>query len=171
MAVAVIALVTATTGGAFAATATSAKKKSSKHADAKQDIALIKAQADTLRGAKGATGPAGAPGATGATGATGAAGLPATKLWAVVAGDGSVLAQSGLTSVTRTASGRYTVKFNQSVAGCAWIGSVGARNNGTQTGASVSLNGGSSTPVDSIRVATFFTATDSDETFNVAVFC
>lgn len=66
--VAVLALIVALRGGAFAATQ-SAKKKSSKYVTKPQVVALIKANATS-----GPTGPAGAPGGQGAPGAKGDAG-------------------------------------------------------------------------------------------------
>lgn len=69
MIVAIIALVGAMTGGAFAATA---KKK---HADQAQDIALIKKYAKTLRGPRGRQGVPGPQGPKGDTGAKGDQGI------------------------------------------------------------------------------------------------
>ena len=75
-------------------------------------------------GAKGAAGADGAQGAKGATGVQGVAGTPATKLFAVVQGDGTLVTarSSGATLVTKDAgAGTYRVYFNQSVAACAAV--------------------------------------------------
>jgi len=71
--VAVLALIVALGGGAYAATATQSAKKSSKltSAQVKQVIALIKANAKSVPGPQG---PPGNPGAAGAKGDTGAKG-------------------------------------------------------------------------------------------------
>lgn len=70
--VAILALIVALSGGAFAATQ-SAKKKSTKYMTKAQVIALIKANATS-----GPTGATGAPGAPGAKGDVGAPGGPGT---------------------------------------------------------------------------------------------
>jgi hypothetical protein len=79
-------------------------------------------------GAKGAVGARGAAGATGATGAKGErgekgekgeTGAAATKLFAEVAEDGSLVKSSGVTaSVFKGTLGAYEVTFNTSVASC-----------------------------------------------------
>lgn len=76
-------------------------------------------------GPTGTTGSAGTSGATGPTGATGAQGTAATKLWAVVASNGSLSRGSGATASTRTGTGVYRVTFNQTVTACAYIASLG----------------------------------------------
>src|SRR5581483_1096589 len=63
-------------------------------------------------GPRGAVGPPGPAGATGARGPTGPAGSAAAGLWAVVKSDGTLVHQSGVTSVSRTSTGRYTVTFS-----------------------------------------------------------
>lgn len=76
-------------------------------------------------GPTGTTGAAGTSGATGPAGATGAQGTAATKLWAVVASNGSLSRGSGATASARTGTGVYRVTFNQSVTACAYIASLG----------------------------------------------
>jgi Collagen triple helix repeat (20 copies) len=76
-------------------------------------------------GPTGTTGAAGTSGATGPTGATGAQGTAATKLWAVVASNGSLSRGSGATASTRTGTGVYRVTFNHTVTACAYIASLG----------------------------------------------
>jgi hypothetical protein len=59
-------------------------------------------------GAQGSQGPSGAQGAQGPQGPAGAPGPPAVSVWANVAGNGDVLAGSGL-SVRRMSNGTYQV--------------------------------------------------------------
>jgi hypothetical protein len=82
-------------------------------------------------GPPGPTGPQGEPGPKGETGSQGPVGpagpqgepgAAASKRWAVVAADGSLVRGSGVTSVTRTAAGSYEVAFGDPVAGCAYVG-------------------------------------------------
>jgi hypothetical protein len=72
-----------------------------------------------LKGAKGATG------ATGATGLQGPAGTPATKLWAVLDGEGTLVRGSGVMSTGHPGTGRQTVIFNQNVSACTFIATPG----------------------------------------------
>jgi hypothetical protein len=177
MLVALLALVMATTGSAVAASLiTSAQIKDgtiqtkdiSKKAQAALKGKAGAAGAQGAQGPQGVTGPAGVKGDNGDKGDTG---TPATKLFVVHDGTATVVLQSGVVSVTHTANGRYAVKFNQSVANCVWITSVGGRANGTLTGATASVNGGPATPADTVRVATFYNGGDADEQFNLAVLC
>jgi hypothetical protein len=85
--------------------------------------ALSKGTRQALRGARG---PAGAPGAPGATGAAGATGLPATKLWAQIAADGTVNASSpGVTARIGVSAGTYAVNFGQDITHCATMATQG----------------------------------------------
>src|SRR4051794_26414372 len=86
--------------------------------------ALNKAARKSLRGRRGPAGPAGQPGAPGAAGA---AGLPATKLWAQIAADGSVIASSaGVTARAGAATaGTYAVNFGQDITHCAAMATQG----------------------------------------------
>lgn len=116
------------------------------------------------KGATGARGATGSKGATGPKGATGATGAPATKMWASIDSDGTVLGSSGVVSVSHMGSGVYRFTFPQDVEKCAVL----ATNNG----------GG----VDSTLTATKvnFTQADvfvvnhnnfTDQQISVAVFC
>jgi hypothetical protein len=94
-------------------------------------------QRSRLRGPAGPQGPVGARGATGERGAIGErgaagprgpegpAGAPATRLFAHVLDNGMLAYGSGATQATQTAAGMYTVTFNQSVAGCVAVGTIG----------------------------------------------
>ena len=126
------------------------------------------------KGATGATGATGPKGDAGAAGAAGAAGTPATRLFAVVNGDGTQPAGtgSGVVSVTKTGAGAYTVKFNQAVFNCAWSATRIARNGGTQGGGpEVSVNSGTSEPADELRVSTQLESVVTDGNFSLVVFC
>lgn len=92
-----------------------------------------------LVGPAGPKGPTGARGATGAKGSTGAKGDkgdkgdPATKLWAVVAADGTLARNSGATTAGGTANvGEVVVQFNQAVTACAFVATPGLPGSGTQ---------------------------------------
>jgi hypothetical protein len=77
---------------------------------------------------KGQPGTAGAQGAQGGKGDKGDAGTPATVLWAVVNAAGTLSrGSSHVVSTTKnTDPGRYTVKFDTDVSGCAYTASRGA---------------------------------------------
>ncbi len=81
-----------------------------------QDKISSRAQA-ALKGAQGSVGP---------TGPQGDAGTPATKLWAVLNGSGTLVRGSGVTSTTHPGLGRQAVVFNQDVSGCAFFASPGS---------------------------------------------
>ena len=76
-------------------------------------------------GKNGVAGSAGAPGNPGAPGAPGKDGAPATKLWAVVESNGTLVRGSGVVSVKKNAGGRYDVTFDQNLTKCAFIATVG----------------------------------------------
>lgn len=63
-------------------------------------------------------GPQGPRGDSGSQGPAGVQGEPATKLFAAIAVNGSLVHGSGVTASTRTSEGNYTVTFNRSLAGC-----------------------------------------------------
>jgi hypothetical protein len=119
MAVAVMALVFAAGGGAYAANAVTAKSKHHKrhkhhkpaHGDAKKDLALLRSHRSSLRGAKGATGPAGPAGPAGLggpAGPTGAAGVSPIVMWHTTAPVGAGGA-SGTGVVTLATVGPFTL--------------------------------------------------------------
>jgi hypothetical protein len=118
----------------------------------------------------GPRGPVGPPGSAGSRGPTGPAGASATKLWAVVKSDGTIVHQSGVTSVSRTSAGRYTVTFSSDVSSCAWIATLSnIDKNSTLVSGSITTNAGSAT--NQVRVATAFTGTAADETFALEAVC
>jgi hypothetical protein len=135
MIVAMLALFVALTGTAVATTSaliTGAQIKNSSitGADVKNRSLRPIDFRGSVRGPRGPAGPAGATGATGATGAKGDkgdkgdAGAAATKLFAAVQADGTLIAtrSSGVNSVTKDAgAGTYRVYFDQSVAACAAV--------------------------------------------------
>jgi hypothetical protein len=134
-----------------------------------------------LRGFTGAQGPAGAngtQGAKGATGAQGVAGTSATKLFAVVEADGTLVTarSSGATLVTKdAAAGTYRVYFNQSVAACAAVATPSNLGDAPETiqaafqGSPIS-GGGLSNNGFFIQLANN-AGTLADTGFHIAVFC
>lgn len=81
------------------------------------------------RGPRGKTGPQGATGPQGPQGPKGEKGdpgTPATKLWAVLNGSGTVVRGSGVTSASHPGTGREIVIFNQDVSACAYLATPGA---------------------------------------------
>ena len=116
------------------------------------------------RGATGAKGPTGARGPTGPKGATGANGAPATKRWAAIASDGTVLGSSGVVSVQHMGSGIYRIDFGQNVEKCAAL----ATNNGGGVDSTLTATRVNFTQVDVAVVNhnIFF-----DQPISVAVFC
>lgn len=127
-----------------------------------------------LPGAPGAKGDDGAPGTSGSPGLPGA---PATKLFAVVRADGTLLGGNGVVSVgppTPGFAGFYTLTFDRDVSRCAAVATPGALNGGFAGNRIASANRGS-TATMSIGVRTQrFAGTDFiDESsdFNIAVFC
>ena len=120
-AIAVLALVFAMTGGAWAANEyviTSTKQIKPK---------VLK----NLRGRTGATGAAGAAGPQGPKGDTGPAGVSATALWAVANGSGTIVRSSGTTGSKHLTTGEYEVDFNRDVTGCAYTATIGDPAHGT----------------------------------------
>jgi collagen type I alpha len=101
-------------------------------------------------GAQGATGESGATGAQGATGATGPAGPggppgepgpPATKFFAEVTADGTLINGSGVSSVSEVSTGNYTVTFSQDTSGCVPVATIsdGVGEINTKPGSSISV--------------------------------
>lgn len=85
------------------------------------------------QGPKGAVGPQGAPGLQGPAGPQGDkgdTGQSATALWARIKSDGTLLAGSGVTAVTRNGIGKYMVTFSQNLDRCAYIGTADTYGNG-----------------------------------------
>jgi hypothetical protein len=115
-------------------------------------------------------GPPGPAGAAGARGPTGPAGPSAANAWAVVKSDGTIARQNGVTSVSRTAVGRYTVTLASSVSACSWQATLTNLDpNGTLVSGSITTN--ASATATQIRVATAFQGSAADEPFSLAVIC
>lgn len=140
MAVAVIALVFAATGGAIASTykasaanhrAHLAKKApSDAKADASQISAYFNSHKGSLRGSQGPQGPQGPQGGQGPQGSPGAPGQNATALWAVVREAGTLARGSGVSNVFLDTNGgntaQYNVTFNRDISNCAYIANAGS---------------------------------------------
>jgi hypothetical protein len=119
-------------------------------------------------GPKGATGPAGPTGPKGDKGDPGAA---ATKLWAVVLADGTLVRSSGATASSHLTGGEYRVDFNQNVTACAYLATIGnpAELEPPPGAIITALRIGTT---NAVYVATFtLTGTRSDRNFHLAVFC
>ncbi len=124
-----------------------------------------------LSAAAKTSGPPGPPGAAGPTGATGPAGA-VTRLTAVVNASGSIARSQGTTSAGRLQEGAYEVVFNQNVAACTYVATLG---NATTT---VLIPPGSigvasrSGNANGVLVETFDTFGDlTDRPFHLAVIC
>jgi len=191
--VAVLVLIAAVAGTAIAGsgpdanTSASAKKtakkalKKAKKAkkQAKQNAALLADLCGPGASAAGnatCTAPQGPKGDTGATGATGA---PATRLFATVRNDGTLIYGQGATAAQKTSTGVYTVTFNRSLVNCVAIGNAGF---GNPLGGSNSFNTRTNVTADlfslgnanQLRVVTFkadATHVFEDSGFLIAVFC
>lgn len=121
-----------------------------------------------ISGPAGPAGPAGSAGPAGPTGPTGPSGAGAAKAWAVVKADGSLVRQSGVSSVSHTGTGRYTVGFGSDISACAWIATITNTDGGTQTVGEVTTNKDTNSTV---RVATSAGGIAADEDFAIAAFC
>ena len=117
-------------------------------------------------GPQGETGPQGPAGPQGAKGEPGAA---ASKRWAVVAADGTLIRGSGVATVTRTAAGSYDVSFADSVGGCAYVGTLALGETGGATG---QIGVASAEAATTVRVETeTSTGSNADRSFHLAVLC
>lgn len=112
-------------------------------------------------------------GPVGPQGPEGPAGAPATNLWAVVEGDGTLVRGSGVTSAAQPdPPGGYEVIFNQDVTGCAYVaspgltGSVGIPNDG-----SVGVVGRISVPNGVYVITRDGAGASASAPFHLAVFC
>ncbi len=129
-------------------------------------------------GAAGPTGPAGPVGPQGVAGPQGPAGekgeqgapgAPASTRWAVVAADGSLIRGSGVAAASRTASGTYEVAFADSVASCAYAGSLAL---GETAGATGQIGVGGAATESALRVETeASTGSNADKAFHLIVIC
>ena len=120
-------------------------------------------------GRAGAQGEAGAQGPAGPQGPQGEPGAAASKRWAVVAADGTLIRGSGVAAVARTAAGSYDVSFTDGVGGCAYVGTLAL---GETAGATGQIGVGSAEAATTVRVETeTSTGSNADRSFHLAVLC
>jgi hypothetical protein len=125
------------------------------------------------QGPTGPQGPAGPSGPTGPQGPKGDKGDPATSLWAVVTGDGSLVRSSGATASSRVTGfvGTYAVTFNQNVTACSYLATIGNPAGGNPPHGTIvtALRAGTT---NAVFVETKDVAgTLVDRNFHLAVFC
>lgn len=118
------------------------------------------------QGPQGDGGETGPQGPAGPTGPQGPAGADATKLWAAINSGGNATGESGVSSSTRTATGDYTVVFEQNVSACAYLASAVAT--GTVGMANVAQS--SSDPA-AVVVRTYTGGVAANRAFYLAVLC
>jgi hypothetical protein len=184
----VLGLVIATAGTATAAkliTGKQIKDGSISNNDLSKAVQtqLAKAGVPGSPGLQGAPGLQGSPGQKGDLGSKGDPGSPgkdATKLWAVVKGNGTLLASSGVSGAVRDAAGVYRVTFTQPVLQCAVLANVaGYATANTQ----FSPGGGAwdlliepqadltAEPGKTVRLVAALAGTPADTSFHIAAFC
>lgn len=115
----------------------------------------------------------GVVGPAGPQGPEGPAGTPATALWAVVAGDGSLIRGSGvISSGTTGGEGFNEVIFDRDVTGCSYVATLGVADNfSTPPAGSIGVNGRFEN-VNGVFVITRDAAdTAAGIGFHLAVFC
>ena len=148
--VAIIALVMASAGTGYAATklprnsvgTQQLKKNAVTSAKVKNgSIAPADLSATTRAALTGPAGPKGDAGSPGAKGDKGDKGDSATRLFATVKDDGTLVSGGGGPVVTRTAAGTYEVLFSQEVAACAAVVTQGGVPSGTPGGNTGSARG------------------------------
>ncbi|SBT52626.1 hypothetical protein [Micromonospora auratinigra] len=99
------------------------------------------------------------------------AGLPATArvLFAVVAGDGTLVRGLGATSATRLATGMYQVVFDQDVTGAGYLGTVGyAHSGGVAPQGTIGVTPRTGIP-NAVFVETYAAGGHADRPFHLAV--
>jgi hypothetical protein len=124
------------------------------------------------RGPQGERGLQGQTGPQGPAGQQGVPGLPATRLFAHVSDVGGLAYGSGVTQATRLSAGEYTVTFNQSLAGCVAVGTIGSpgfRDTDTALYADVGKPNANSVAVQIWHLAPVRAL--ADNSFHLAVFC
>jgi hypothetical protein len=131
----------------------------------------------TLRRVRGPRGPQGAPGPRGPQGEQGPPGDPApaqptafVQVGPSAPNPPQVIAQRGVTSVTREAEGRYVITFGRDISGCVTLASSSSSSNpgfleGSE-GTTVHVNYSGS----EARVSVFSPGAD-DRAFALAVYC
>lgn len=123
-------------------------------------------------GPKGDTGAKGDKGDKGDKGATGDPGTPATKLWAVVNANGTLVRSSG--GVTVSGSNYYTVTFPQPVNECAYAATIGRNGGAFSNGGQVEVDEfvGNGFSTSAVLVRTYDAAgTATAKKFSVEIFC
>lgn len=108
----------------------------------------------------------------GEKGEKGDKGDSAADLWAVIHTDGTVARSKGLAGVQRLATGRYSVRFNQDVTGCAFLAAVGDAESGNITPgqALVTKRVGDGNAVQ-VTTTVADGSQDGDRDFHLGVFC
>jgi hypothetical protein len=86
----------------------------------------------------------------------------------VIRDDGTIVRQNGVSSVSHTGTGRYTVGFTSTIASCAWLATAAQIDTGTVDSIEITVNKDTDT---TIRVATTDDGTDANEDFVVAAVC
>ena len=121
------------------------------------------------QGPLGPEGPQGPQGPQGEKGEKGDPGEPATKLFAVVSGDGALVRGSGVASVARLGAGSYEVAFTQGVAACAHLATLAV---GEAAGATGQIGVGPGATDAAVRVETETSSgSNADKAFHLAVLC
>ena len=191
MGVALVALVLAAAGGAYAAGSASSKTIS---ACQQRHGGVLYVAKHCTRGDRrvrwnitGPTGSQGAQGSAGTAGTPGATGAPATKYFAQIHSDGTVNTSSVPATTDHIGTGVYLVNFGVDVTHCVAYAQEAAlpifsspgSNTGSTDGyaARVDLTsaggsyGAGFPSADTVAVSTFGGTTPLDTTFEVAVFC
>lgn len=103
---------------------------------------------------------------------TGPAGPPATALWAVVAGDGSLIRGSGVTTTAALNIGRYEVTFNRDVTTCALVAGLGLGDSiSVPAPGSIGTNGRAGNANAAFVITYDAAGTTVNAAFHLAVFC
>jgi hypothetical protein len=128
------------------------------------------------QGERGEKGEKGERGERGERGEKGESGTPATKLFASVRQNGTILHSSpGVTVGTYGGPGEYFATFPQDVTDCVAIGSIGeTSSNGIAPGEITTRTDGNAAPEygNRVDIITFNSSgAYADEAFNLAVFC
>jgi hypothetical protein len=183
--ISLIALVLAATGTATAAGVIKIKKPSQLGKNVVTSKALADGKAvglrdltrsarQKLKGKDGARGPAGEPGGIGPQGDRGPKGDSPPALWAVVTDTGTLTQGNHATSSSRSATGVYTVTFDQNVSGCAYLASVSTRDGSLSPPpqAEITVNAGA-TATDVVVHTYMYTPPGDGENhpFHLGVYC
>ena len=120
-------------------------------------------------GPTGPAGPEGQQGPQGEKGEKGDPGEPATKLFAVISGDGALVRGSGVASVARLGAGSYEVAFTEGVAACAHLATLAV---GEAAGATGQIGVGLGATDAAVRVETETSSgSNADKPFHLSVLC